>query len=395
MRISQISPKKESEIQRIQQQTKIIRTQRMGLTCSTTDESALELTHEDIVVQQKLLASTRYKKQFADNEILLQEFVTALSTTEGLKSKYLTTNWMNTMEMCHLIEEHTSDENERKGLKKMFQSESEPVTFQSQSPENQIHDLSETQLTMDELSEQVKRVDEMFNLEKNKIRIKLVVTEVPLTNTLKNIRKVISPVIHHFPTFPEFGMFHAALVIGPWYIDWNNSELCIPRKCVSNASFLSADIDAISSLDSLEDTIDKVSKVIIRWNTTMSYVKSGGEKGVSGNCQDFVDELFEVLDIRPKFTGPMNAFLKRLKRKGVCDLKFEMSEEFRRKFSITDRNIVFSSHQQLDQFVNRLLIIDAQFEHCHKEEWFLLKSFDRGFWLRKYYKLFIIFILTL
>ena len=115
----------------------------------------------------------------------------------------------------------------------------------------------------------------------------------------------------------------------------------------------------------------------------MSYVKSSGVKGVSGNCQDFVDELLEALEIRPKFSGPMAAFLKRLKRKGVCDLQFRMSESFRRKFSITEEKMVFTSHEQLDKFVERLLIVDPEFDAVHKEEWVLLKAFDRGFWLSK------------
>ena len=60
---------------------------------------------------------------------------------------------------------------------------------------------------------------------KSKIRIKLVIAEVATSNTRKNVRKLISPFLSKLDLFPEFGMFHSALMVGPWLIEWNNSGM--------------------------------------------------------------------------------------------------------------------------------------------------------------------------
>eukprot|EP01027_Heterolobosea_sp_BB2_P022142 GEZU01032579.1.p1 GENE.GEZU01032579.1~~GEZU01032579.1.p1 ORF type:complete len:110 (+),score=40.18 GEZU01032579.1:155-484(+) len=59
-----------------------------------------------------------------------------------------------------------------------------------------------------------------------------------------------------------------------------------------------------------------------------------------------------------------------------------MDGSFREKFKVKESSKRFESHSELDQFVNALLDADPEFTVNHKEEWMLLKSFDRAFWLR-------------
>jgi hypothetical protein len=61
-----------------------------------------------------------------------------------------------------------------------------------------------------------------------------------------------------FDVLPEFGMFHSALMIGPWIIDWNDSGICIPRKCTSQAAIFAVDLESISTESKLEDVVDVV-----------------------------------------------------------------------------------------------------------------------------------------
>jgi hypothetical protein len=44
----------------------------------------------------------------------------------------------------------------------------------------------------------------------------------------------------------------------------NNSALCIPRKCVSKAALLSADIDSISTEKRVDEVVEIVKKKIIK-----------------------------------------------------------------------------------------------------------------------------------
>lgn len=90
------------------------------------------------------------------------------------------------------------------------------------------------------------------------VKIKLVIAEVSHTKTGQNFRKMVSPVLSKLDLLPEFGMFHSALMIGPWMIDWNDSGICIPRKCVSQAALISADIGEIASEKKLDEIINNV-----------------------------------------------------------------------------------------------------------------------------------------
>lgn len=165
-------------------------------------------------------------------------------------------------------------------------------------------------------------------------------------------------------------------------MQWNNSALCIPRKCVSRAALLSADIDAIHTVTNLKDTIDRLAEVIVEWNTSKQYKNHGGDKSKVGNCQDFVEAVLNKLEIKINFAGPLGEFLKSLKTSGKADLSFKMDNEFRRKFEIEEKAITFKSHIELDNFVNKLVKKECEFSIKHKLEWAFLKSFDRAFWMR-------------
>jgi len=69
----------------------------------------------------------------------------------------------------------------------------------------------------------------------NKVKIKLVIAEIAKNDKQKKLRKLLSPIITRLDTSQTFGLFHSALIIGPWYLEWNNSSLCVPRKTYSSA----------------------------------------------------------------------------------------------------------------------------------------------------------------
>lgn len=167
-------------------------------------------------------------------------------------------------------------------------------------------------------------------------------------------------------------------------IDWNDSGICIPRKCVSQAALISADISYIGTEKKLEEVVDKLAKVICKWNTTKLYKDQPPKNKDEGNCQDFINDILNELNIKLEFTGPMAIFMKKLREKGKCSIEFETDDEFREKFAIKEKSIQFKSHQELDQFVMKLTKIDSNFQIKYKDHWGLLKSFDRAFWLRFY-----------
>jgi hypothetical protein len=71
-----------------------------------------------------------------------------------------------------------------------------------------------------ELEDIEKENKNTFMQVKKKIRIKLVIAEICKNNTQKAIRKLLSPILTTFDTQQQFGMFHSALIVGPWYLEW-------------------------------------------------------------------------------------------------------------------------------------------------------------------------------
>lgn len=61
--------------------------------------------------------------------------------------------------------------------------------------------------------------------------------------------------------------------------------MCIPRKCVSRAALLTADIDSINTDKRVEEVVETLADVIVEWNTTKQYKDRSTNKEIEGNCQ--------------------------------------------------------------------------------------------------------------
>ncbi len=217
---------------------------------------------------------------------------------------------------------------------------------------------------------------------KDNIRIKLLIAETATSTGKRKLREIISPFLSTIPTFPTLGMFHSALIIGPFKIEWNDSGICVPRKIISSAAILTADIDHITTLERLDEVISKLGEVIVRWNCTKTYKEISSDKVNTGNCQDFVDAVLESLGIRVKFTGPLSKFVNQLRSKGKANLAFEIDEEFQKEFGLKENSFKFRTHLELDEFASQILEKNKDFPNKYKSYWALLKSFDRAFWLK-------------
>jgi murein L,D-transpeptidase YafK len=59
-------------------------------------------------------------------------------------------------------------------------------------------------------------------------------------------------------------------------------------------------------------------------------------------------------------------------------MKMYISDDIRQKFNITEKKKKFTTHKELDEFVEMLKEKDVEFEYHHKDEYNFLKAFDRG-----------------
>jgi hypothetical protein len=242
----------------------------------------------------------------------------------------------------------------------------------------------------DELKE-IEESKKIQSQQKNvKLRVKLVITEICHSDTDKALRMVLSPIISKIPIVNsgDFGLFHTALIIGPFYLEWTDSSLCVPKKMVSSMALLSADIDEIAvKQESLPELTQKLAEVVVNWNTNYTYKKTNVNPNEhEGNCQDFVDELLTAVGINTtQFGGALGNFLVDMRTKGTSKIQFTADKYFRQYFGLKKSAYDFPTHRELDEFACQLFEREPMFKQKFPSEYALLKSFDRAFWLR-YYK---------
>jgi hypothetical protein len=231
--------------------------------------------------------------------------------------------------------------------------------------------------------ESIKIDDSKFE---RKVKVKLVITS---THYPESVRKLALPILQPLNFInTHYGMFHTALIVGPFYLDWNSGELCVPKRIMkSTESFFTTDISEMVILnDDMNSVIEKLSDFISFWNVNYQY---GNFKiGKSRNCQDFVDEMLKFLNVKLNIQSGscIDQYLKAAK-KGVCDCVFFFSESFEKEFShfpeIYERKKKpFVTHSELDEFAIKLKAINPKIDKLFPDEWNLLKSFDRGYWLK-------------
>lgn len=253
------------------------------------------------------------------------------------------------------------------------------------SDDLELSDETKNELDKEEKEEKKEHISlvkyKQNDIIKSKIKVKLVVAEIAHTEWQQTIRKFLSPLTESFGVSNACGLFHTALIIGPFYIEWNSSSLCIPRRCYSSAALLAIDLkeSQLVELD-VDHTIDSLSKIICKWNTEKQYDR------LSCNCQHFIDEVLKVLGIELRFEKTMKEFIKKIRKEGECKIEWKISKEIKEKFSIKEDTKMFNTHSELDKFVNELMKIEPMFEEKYREDYFLLKSFDRAFWLNSYSK---------
>jgi hypothetical protein len=355
----------------------------MGITISAQNkvDDQIDLINDSMeepwkIVFAKLQKSPVFQAKLSQNMDKMQMFAKQISDVKELKRTYLNTSWTETVKFYN--EQSTLDDREpetvpvkkRSSIAKIKDSLS--VKSKDEGGDWQRNSLDET--TLEQIREQDQFVQD--------IKVKLVISEIVNTGTKRAIRQLVSPVLDRFHVLPEMGLFHSGVIIGPWKIDWNDSSIVVPKKIIAGAAVMTADLDSIHTLKQLEETVDKVAEVIVKWNIGKLYRDSGGDKKLYGNCQNFNDDLLHALGIKLEFTGPLKNYMDNLRTKGKCDMEFTLEPNFREFFGMNFKSITFKTHLQLDQFVEKLLAVDASFQTNYKSEWVLLKNFDRVYWLK-------------
>jgi hypothetical protein len=235
-------------------------------------------------------------------------------------------------------------------------------------------------------------IEKMMYKTNSNIRIKLVMAEVNENPVFKTLRSLTSPILTSFHLNAQFGYFHTALIVGPYYLEWNSSSLCVPRTCYSKAAILCLDIGSGLGIGNSQQVIKKLATRIVEWNTTKTY-------SLKNNCQHFVEDLLGILDINVydqfQKNGRIHQLLSQIKNKGKADFKYYPSNELKELLKLEKNDMKFETHADLDKFVISIAklitgdeFLDIRDPNVKKSPYFedlvILKSMDRSFWLRHF-----------
>lgn len=271
------------------------------------------------------------------DEEKLKEFSKILSNSTILLQTYLSSKWKDTVRLNELYQD----------------------SFQFHSNEK-LMNVPDTNL-------------------KSNVSVKILILE----KSFDKLTSLINPILTTFnPTSED--LYYSAIMIGPFILEWNSFEICIPRKCVSKAAVMVSDIETNFSLSKMDKILPSLAKLIVEYNINYGYHKKGESQNVKfKNSQEFVEDVLKLiqLDIN-KISPPLLQLLKNIKKYGYTKLDFVMSPIFRNTFNIDEKSVCFTSHEQLDLFVNRLNKINSNFSIQFKDEYTFLKGIDRAFWLK-------------
>ncbi|KAL0487612.1 hypothetical protein AKO1_000249, partial [Acrasis kona] len=177
-------------------------------------------------------------------------------------------------------------------------------------------------------------------------------------------------------------------MLGPFKVEWNDGGLIIPRACTAS-SFIAFDVKTFKEPAEIKEAIQKTAEAIAFYNTGFDYNNS------TKNCQHFTEHLLKELGIQYEPKGQLKEFLDKMRASGRYDCSYRVPEEYLAKFEKVDelkkiiRNGVatFTTHKELDLFVSKIYEEDPFYfgGPIGKDDYKLLKSFDRGFWLRHFY----------
>lgn len=139
------------------------------------------------------------------DEKLKSQYLDLFTDKEKFIEQFLDTDWTNTIKQ---VQKAKTEILEKK--KSMYPSSKSDEVEEEEEEEFSDFDTTEIQLFNNQTQKTFEKA----------LPIKFVVTEIMQSKAQKQMRELVAPVLSTLNISPEFGMFHVALLIGPWIIEW-------------------------------------------------------------------------------------------------------------------------------------------------------------------------------
>jgi hypothetical protein len=176
--------------------------------------------------------------------------------------------------------------------------------------------------------------------------------------------------------------YYPALIVGPWLMEWNPSEVVIPNACTSENALLAVDISSNVTVENVESMLKEISKSLVEWNTKKQFSLNPNDLK-QGNSFDFVEHLVSVIGGSLPTKGPIGEFLFNTKKSGLAKFEYNLSFRFKNHYKISLDTLKFKTHSDLDEFVDYLMEFDEELELKFPQDFEYLKGLDHGFWMKE------------
>eukprot|EP01027_Heterolobosea_sp_BB2_P013076 GEZU01018903.1.p1 GENE.GEZU01018903.1~~GEZU01018903.1.p1 ORF type:complete len:299 (-),score=21.24 GEZU01018903.1:157-924(-) len=188
----------------------------------------------------------------------------------------------------------------------------------------------------------------------------------PLTNKV-SAQDLLSPLVVELDgsgVGKSDTQYITALFFGGWLIYWDDSGLCIPKRCIGTAVHFAAD-SANIGIFNMESAFKVLSHVIQHWNNNICYRKN------SDNAQTFLDFIMKHLRKYYQIKYPhyesnrwcatdltKGRFFEEIRKNGSVPLVFYVGNDFRKVFNyppmLKNDVVKFSSQLEMADWIQQI-----------------------------------------
>ncbi|KAG2389112.1 hypothetical protein C9374_014512 [Naegleria lovaniensis] len=204
----------------------------------------------------------------------------------------------------------------------------------------------------------------------------------------QSLLKILSPVKERLEVTKEHRKYNIGLQVGPWLLTFHEEiGLIVPSKVIPPLDSVLYDLGTLDVATNVQQLCTELSKIIVEWNTSRYYSKTHADPPPSylqeaaphrkfkpANNYDFFMELLSKLGVRVNLADnpSFQHFLSHIKKLGSSPFVWVTEQK---------QTIVFTSHVELDDYVNRLSKSSSTALTLYRPlDYELLKTYDRLFW---------------
>jgi hypothetical protein len=249
--------------------------------------------------------------------------------------------------------------------------------------------ILETYLSF-EKHETLHKKAETIDLKDVKFEIRVILTEFTHNSKSYDLETCFHGTIDKIPPFDwdsKFDKLKCGVIVGPWYLEFGNNSLCIPKRMHPLIHQMYREIEPICVVEDDTKEIRKtIASIVADWNAKSFYrsIEPDTKKN-QGNCQTFVDELLKKFDCN-KFKGSLNSIMNEIKDFGDAGCSIYPAEnamEFSNAYGFSDiPDITLESHSLLDDDILNILEQDKYFRKHYPHDFIAFQSIDMAFWFR-------------